>query len=244
MLKWLLPSPLFVGIAVALVLALAWRRLPRTARITGVLVLGACYLLATPLVSAPLARLTALPPQPPCAFAPAGVAVFGGGAADTAPAEDLGALDVASLRRLLGGVALWREQTPDGLLLLAGGSRPGGIAESLRMARLAEALGVPPAAIRTETASRTTRENAAGLAALQPAVPRRLWLVTSALHMRRARRAMERAGFEVCVAPVDAYPPTARAWPLLLLPDSAALKRSEAAIHEWLGLAWYRLRDG
>ena len=73
-------------------------------------------------------------------------------------------------------------------------------------------------------------------------MPRRLVLVTSAMHMPRSRLALGRAGFDVCPVPADSRR-IAFGLPGYLIPGSSALDKTEAALHELVGLAYYRWRD-
>lgn len=239
--SWILLSPLFIGIALALVLCLAWRRWPKWLRGLGLAGLFGCYLLMTPLVSEALTGALESTARQTCTMKPQAIVVLAGGARSDASPGDFSALNLASMRRLMGGVALWRKQAPGTPLILSGGSGWGRQAESPLMAALAEQMGVPADKIRTETRSRTTWQNARNLARMTPAVPRKVWLVTSALHMKRARYAMQEAGFNVCPAPVD-YRHEPTHWANLLLPDSASLTKSNAVLHEVIGLAWYHLK--
>ena len=74
----------------------------------------------------------------------------------------------------------------------------------------------------------------------------RIILVTSAFHMRRAKFLFERQGFEVEPFPVD-FQDTARSSSstdriLKTLPRAQFLLRSETALRELLGMAYYSLR--
>ena len=94
-----------------------------------------------------------------------------------------------------------------------------------------------------EADSATTAENAIFSARLlKPAGVQTVLLVTDAMHMPRARRAFERAGLRVVAAPT-----VFRAWgPLSVssfLPSPDALASSYYAVYEWIGLAWYRLKE-
>lgn len=235
----ILLSPLFLGITLALVLWGWGRRLPPWLRTLGGVLLGACVLLTTPLGAGALERAVLLPPTP-CATTPQAIVVLGGGALERAPEGDFRGLSLASLRRTLAGTALW--QATGGRLIMTGGSFRGSEPEARRMAALAHALGVPEAALQVEPRARTTWENAMETARLTPAPPHAIWLVTSAVHLRRARYAFTRAGFTVCPVPADAdLAPASRPW-RALLPAHGALIRTDAALHELVGLAWYRLR--
>ena len=91
--------------------------------------------------------------------------------------------------------------------------------------------GIEPERIAIECLSKTTFQNALySRNDLLPAVGQRWLLVTSASHMPRSIGAFRQAGFDVV------------AWPVYDLPAHATEIRSQAALHEWLGLAYYWLR--
>ena len=92
-----------------------------------------------------------------------------------------------------------------------------------------------------EDRSRNTAENAAYSAALlAPVGITRIVLVTHATHMIRAVAAFEGQGLTVVPAPIGRrYAPLTY---IAFLPRASALARSVAAIHEYLGRVWYRLR--
>ena len=241
MIRWVVLSPLFLGILLAMLLWLGWRHWPRWARGAGLAGVLVCYLLMTPLLAEPLTRALESAAGQTCTITPHAVVVLAGGSRSEARPGAFVDLNLASMRRLMGGVALWRRQAPGTPLILSGGSGWGRAAESPMMAALAEQMGVPASSIRTETRSRNTWQNARDLARLAPPVPRKVWLVTSAMHMTRARYAMRQAGFTTCPAPVD-YRHEPTRWISALLPDSEALAKSNAVVHEMIGLAWYHLK--
>jgi len=82
-------------------------------------------------------------------------------------------------------------------VVVAGGNQPGHEheqAEGDAIAQVLVVLGVPPAAIKRETASRNTRENAENaLVLLSRLESRRVLLVTSAQHMPRAVKTFAKA---------------------------------------------------
>jgi len=101
-------------------------------------------------------------------------------------------------------------------------------------------LGVPVRWI--ETASRNTAENARfSRRLLARAHIRRVVLVTSAAHIPRARAAFKRVGIEVLSAATDYQSGSSHTW-LDWRPLAGALGLSAAALYEWLGRVWYRLR--
>lgn len=234
-------SPLFIGIALAVILWLGWQHWPKWLRSLGLVAVLACYVLMTPLISEALTGALESTAAQPCTITPQAVVVLAGGVKSNGREGEYANLNLASIRRLMGGVALWKKQTTGTRLVLSGGSGWSRQAESSLMAALAEQLGVPANMIRTETRSRTTWQNARNLARMSPPVPHKVWLVTSAMHMRRARYAMQQAGFQTCPEAVD-YRHEPIHWRTALLPDAESLAKSNAVVHEVLGLAWYHLR--
>lgn len=178
-----------------------------------------------------------------CASGDASPVVLLAGGLRRAPldANDIAALSDASLRRSLGAAEL-ASADPRTAFVVSGGSWPGeDVAESTLMAALMRRLGVHAEAIRTETGSRTTWQNAANVRALDPPLPSRVRLATSAMHMPRSLLAFEAAGFVPCALPLDV-----RAAPMRgvadVLPSGGAIALSTAVLHEWIGEIAYRWR--
>ena len=237
-------SPL--GFGVPLALALWWTH----GRIAPALWRGAlliemiCIVLSTPLGAGALVRLEEQRASPPSACAapqPTTVVLLAGGARRVArAADDDEALHAASLRRTLAAVALMRRLN-GAQLVITGTSDNLDAPVSVLMADLARQLGVPAAAIRTETTARTTWQNAQRVSALDPPLPKRIWLVSSALHLPRAMVAFRAAGFEPCAYP-SAFLSTPFDGPRDLLPGGVATSNAEAALHELVGELLYRMR--
>jgi uncharacterized SAM-binding protein YcdF (DUF218 family) len=224
----------------------AWSRRWRRALLRIAVTVGAIAIFAmTPLfANLLLSRLeNAEVPSPDCARTPPDVAVVlaGGIYGTAADADDPSVLNLPSRQRLDRAVAWWSERDGRTLILSGGAWFADGIPDSRRMRRYARQRGVPEAAMRSEDVSRTTWESARQLARLQPALPRRVALITSASHMPRAAYAMREAGYEVCQVATDRLhiPPD---WPGVLLPQRSALEKSEIALHELIGLLYYRTR--
>ena len=240
-------SPLGFGLLLALVLWRGRHRLSHRAMRIGVGAEILCFVLATPLgANALMAWQESRAPRPDACAAPEPhviVLLSGGMRRDAANAGDFGVLNIASLQRTLAAAELAR-RVADAELVVAGGARVGGdadIAQSTVMAGVAQQLGVPAAAIRVETTSTTTWENAVNVRALLPALPARIWLVTSAMHMPRSLLAFRAAGFEPCAYPADVR--TGRFESLAdLLPSAGAIADSNAVLHEWVGEIAYRIR--
>ena len=115
-------------------------------------------------------------------------------------------------RRVELGVRLYQERTAP-LLLMSGGGR-GPTAEADVMARLAEAAGVPPAALVIEAASRNTVENASFCARLlRDRRLRRIVLVSDRVHLPRAAMLFRLAGLRV----IGRAGVSARSWPAAIV---------------------------
>lgn len=151
--------------------------------------------------------------------------------------------DFTALERIAYGAHLYRQrQLP---LLVSGGLLTDNIGEeplATGMQRVFEEQYRIP--VRwLEPASRNTAQNARLSAAmLRQAGIGHIILVTDAVHMRRARLAFERQGIAVTPGPTFYLEP-GDFDPLRLLPAMENLRRSHAALYEWLGLAWYALTD-
>jgi len=130
-----------------------------------------------------------------------------------------------------------------GLPLFVTGGKPDGSAESEAavMARsLHDDFGV--VARWQEQASDTTADNARLSAPiLHNAGIQRVLLVTDAMHMPRAVQSFRARGIDAIPAPTIFFSKerlTLNDW----LPGGEGLRRSNYALHEWIGMLWYRLR--
>lgn len=227
-----------------------WKR-PRIAAIAmaisfGALFLGGNYSVAQSL-TAVLERQNPAPQPLPQATA---IIVLGGGVRSQIPPSPWVDLNDAG-DRVLYGAKLWREGYAP-YLVLSGGrvdSTPG-TSEAADMADIAQAMGVPSAAILLEPNSRTTYENAQFTAELleKNALRGPFLLVTSAWHMPRSLGIFRHVGLEVIPAPTDfrANATTVLAGPaaipFYLLPDAEWLRLTTMILKEYFGLGVYWLR--
>jgi uncharacterized SAM-binding protein YcdF (DUF218 family) len=146
----------------------------------------------------------------------------------------------AGWERTAAAVALWRRI--GGRLVFTGAPTPDRRdSAAAAMARLARGLGVPEANVLVEPASLNTHENMLFSRRMLGESPRRLWLVTSALHMPRSVLAAKAVGFEVVPYPCDFRADEGFDWSMLL-PGSMSQPAFERALHELVGMAAYRLR--
>lgn len=103
-------------------------------------------------------------------------------------------------------------------------------------------LGVAPSDIITETAARTTYENAVFTHnILRDRDIHQAVLVTSATHMFRSVRCFRAQGIEVTPAVCNSHAVTLRWSPSTFLPSASAARSVAVVCHEWVGIAWYWL---
>lgn len=237
---------------VAMLLAVAGLRLRARRTLLG-LSLGlavAAFAAATPLVSNTLARRleTAIEIPAACEASPPEVVVVLAARVDRLPRWEhtYQVLSATSRRRIERGIEYWRERPGRRIVMSGGPTASGWIPHAKLMASYARQFGVPADAITLEASSLTTWQNAHNVAALEPRLPRRIALATSAMHMRRSVLAFEAAGFEVCPLPADRRAIRA-SLPAGLLPDITGLEKADAALHEFVGnlhYEWLRWRSG
>ena len=246
MTAWLLSPLSWLLLALALA-PLAWClrvRRPWLVVVCGLLATSALVGMA-PLTANALGRLLARSVSTPraCNETPPSVAVvLGGGVAGTPRNRtDFSVLNLASRRRVDRAVAWWREGEGRTLVMVGGPLRHRNVSGAELMAVYARMLGVPAGSVREETRSRDTWDNAYNTAGLRPRLPGRIVLVTSQIHMPRAQTAFGWAGFEVCPLDTDVRSLSPRL-PWAMLPRTSALANTEAALHEWVGLVYYRWR--
>jgi len=104
-------------------------------------------------------------------------------------------------------------------------------------------LGVPPADLILEKNSATTYENAKNTCELlREEREQRIFLVTTASHMRRAVGCFARQGTKVIPAPCNHVAVRLELSPTACIPSLNGIGGVHRALHEWLGIAWYRLR--
>ena len=240
----LLLSPLaWLVLALGAAGAAGWLPQPWLLRAPALLLAAGALFAMTPWVANHLVgRLEREAIRDACAQVPDTLVVLAGGV-DLRPrdAADFSALNNASRRRMDAAISAWR-RAPQGRLVLSGGaSARHAPALAGLMAAYARWAGVPAAAMDLERTSRDTWQSAQRVAAgLAPGA--RIGLVTSASHWPRARLAFERAGLRACAVPADIRRlPVSMPW--ALIPRLSALGKTEDALHEWAGLAWYRWRD-
>ena len=93
-----------------------------------------------------------------------------------------------------------------------------------------------------EERSKTTGENAYYTKVLLDQLGiDKVFLVTNNIHMPRAVASFKKEGIAVIPAPTI-FIKNERPWYTLTIPSARALYNSRQALHEWLGLIWYKIR--
>ena len=139
----------------------------------------------------------------------------------------------SALYRVVEGTLLWR-RCEDCRVIVTGASPTTDV-----MGELIVALGVPRTRVELDTQAVTTDASAASIGRLLGAEP--FYLVTSAGHLPRAMAAFSAAGTRPLPAATDHKLPRSAAqaqWQ----PTPFYLQASDLAMHEHLGMWWYRLR--
>lgn len=242
--SWLL-SPLAWLFLAALLALVAWRLRSRVLAGICVVVATAAFAASTPLLANLLVRKLehAVVEVPQCASAPPDTVVVLAGGVDRPPRDgtDFAVMNQASKRRMERGVQYWRESKARRMVIAGGSLERSRFANADLMVEYALWLGVPAEALQTERHSANTHQNARNLAQLEPPIPRRISLVTSAVHMPRAQIEFRAAGFEICPLSTDRRAVRARGI-YALLPRVSAQMKTQAALHETAGIAHHYVR--
>jgi uncharacterized SAM-binding protein YcdF (DUF218 family) len=230
-----------------LVLALAiWglNRHPKIARFFLICGFSLFWLFSTPYFADAALQLleantTALNNSSPKAEA---IVILGGGSYFHAPEyANQDTVSHSTLLRLRYGARLYRNTH---LAILVTGGKPLGntVSEAMQMkTALEQDFQVP---VRwTEGESNNSLENAQNsFQQLQKAGIKKIYLVTHAWHIPRARVAFQQAGFEVIAAPTG-FTTRYQTDLLSFIPNSDALDKSRTFFHEIIGLVWYWLKS-
>jgi len=156
------------------------------------------------------------------------IVILGGGVYNS------GSLKEDTVNRLLEGYMLYKKiKTP---IILSGGNIEGKTGEANIMARILKELGVNEKFIIEENTSRDTSENAKYVAKICKKKDfRKIILVTSGYHMKRAVIFFKDKGFEVVPYPVD-FKRDGNYTVYSFLPKFSSFVNSTKAIREYLAL--------
>jgi uncharacterized SAM-binding protein YcdF (DUF218 family) len=168
------------------------------------------------------------------------VVVLGGGHISDPRLPVTGQIGGASVARLVEGIRLYK-MLPESKLILSGGSAFDPVANAEIMADVAIAMGVEKQDLILESSSKDTKDQA-GL--IREIVGKDSFLmVTSASHMPRSMALFENQGMRPIPAPTGyGVKKRQRASPGMFFPGAYALLKAEIAFHEYLGMAWAKIR--
>ncbi|AEH51284.1 YdcF family protein [Pseudothermotoga thermarum] len=172
-------------------------------------------------------------------FEPDAVVVFGGGVIKTPSGYQLGP---NSVFRMLTGINLaTKYQVP---LIVSGGYIPGTkkIPEAVVMKDFAKNY-MPEQMIVVEPAAQNTRQNAKYTEQIAEKYGfKRLYLVTSAVHLKRSILSFKKTTLEIAPYPANYLYDYSIGW-IDLLPNKDALNANLSAIHELVGMIYYKLLE-
>lgn len=132
---------------------------------------------------------------------------------------------------------------PDAPILIAGGALLE-VQEAAVMGHYLRETGIAEARIYEEGQSSNTFENAVNIKTLidELAFDKHITLVTSALHMKRAKAVIEKQGLTVCAVAVDRH--GIKNIPLYALwPQISAMNKFDLLLHEVVGLVFYKFKN-
>ncbi|HEY9512822.1 MAG TPA: YdcF family protein [Rhodanobacter sp.] len=222
----------------------AWRRWRRSSGVLLVVALALVVLVGCGLVPKWLLTNLQAPyaTRPALVWAPHNAIVLLTGAASRVPngGEEPG---VGAYGRIVQAATMYRDCKRSGTVcvVLVSGGDPGDYGTSLAViyGAVLQRLGVPVGDLLLEPHSRNTWQNAKFLQPMVHAIgPTRVWLVTSAFHLRRG--ALYFARFGIRIVPVRAdYLNVVPSW----LPAASNFLLTDVALHEYLGIARFHLYD-
>lgn len=211
--------------------------------------IGVLLVFSCPLTAYLLVRSLERRYDPPASFPPAtAVVLLGGGGVSPSPPRRHPETNVWG-DRLLHAARLYRQGCAH-YVIVTGGTLPfvyeGGWTDARNYATLLTELWDIDTVSRVLKADRsqTTHEDALEVVRVigELQMPYDIILVTSAMHMHRSVRLMEKQGLTVYPAPTDYHVDAAFQWKLYnLLPNAMALYECQLALHEYYGLIAYRI---
>jgi uncharacterized SAM-binding protein YcdF (DUF218 family) len=240
---------LFLGLVAATVCA--WRRPPPRSRSlkAATILLGLLGLISMPLAGyvAQGSLEWSYPPGKVDASSDDTLVVLAGGLVVDDSEGTQYRLSDSTLQRCVWALRAYRDAGGCRMVLCGGKvdqTTPGPTLAAAMRDFLVEA-GVRPDDLILEDKSRTTYENALFCKERiggENAPEGRIWLVTEAIHMRRAERCFRARGIDVVSAPCDHHAWREDFTAASVIPSARGISRVTTAAHEWLGILWYWLR--
>jgi uncharacterized SAM-binding protein YcdF (DUF218 family) len=171
------------------------------------------------------------------------IVVLGGGIVSDPKLPANGQISGSSLSRLVEGIRI-HNNLKGSKLILSGGAVFDPVPEAKVLADVALSLGVGEENILLESVSKDTEDQAQNIQKIVKLHENeRFVLVTSASHMPRAVALFRSFGMQPIPAPIDFWVKNQSGInPMGFFPSSSGLRKMERVFHEYLGLAWAKLR--
>ena len=173
---------------------------------------------------------------------PVNILVLGGGCTDDKRLPANSQLEAGSIARLSEGIRIHR-LFPGSTLITSGyAGTSNDTPHAIVAAKAAILLGVDPASIkRQETPENTWQEALTYKQMFGDSAT--LVLVTSAIHIPRTMYLFRKAGLKPIAAPADFMVKNEKRKSMQYwFPSAGYIKEMEDAVHEYVGLAWYKVR--
>jgi len=242
----ILPLPIF-WVLVIIAWILYWRRKKKLSKIFGITALLWLLIVSTPFIPNLLVSglenkyppLTSLNSKP-STLNNFHILVLGAGHTNDSAFPATSKLNEEALARLSEGIRL-HQALPKSKIITSGYKGKGAVAQAEVLARAAEMLGVESNNILTQTEPENTLMEALEYKR-NFGEETQLILVTSAIHMPRSIYLFCKAGLKPIPAPanfITSKNEKKKFW--FWLPNSRNIKKMEAAIHEYVGILWYRI---
>ena len=168
------------------------------------------------------------------------IVVLGGGHVSDPELPVASQAHTGTLVRVMEAVRIYRA-CPGAKLIFSGGGAFDPLTNAAVMAEVAQGLGVDAAEILLEDRSRDTKDEARLIQPMVRDAP--FVLVTSASHMPRAMGMFRKLGMHPIPGPTGHRIKSSQGpRPSAFFPNASSLLKSETVFHEYLGVAWARLR--
>jgi len=166
------------------------------------------------------------------------IVVLGGGILPISNIPSNNLLKAGSMQRTIEAIRLWH-QIPSAKILFSGADYYKKFNDGDYMAKTADMLDIPTSAVVTENHALDTAKEAAAIKNIihnQPFI-----LVTSAYHMPRAMTLFEQQGMRPIAAPCD-FQVVEATHVREMFPSLYNMGKFDAALHEYQGMAWEKVR--
>lgn len=204
------------------------------------------FIIGSPIVVNPLVNTleTVVLNENSCSLTDTVVVLSGGVRSDADSSIDsysYESLSQASYSRAIKATEITKKNSVSTLMVTGGPVYD--TSDSEIMVNLMHELGVPKSIIEVDVSSGNTYQNALKVKAvlIENQLPLDIVLVTSAMHMWRAKYTFVKQGLSVCAAPTDFRALNAKIWNFL--PQTAAIAKFDDFSHELIGMIYYRIRS-